>query len=228
MKAVILAAGKGMRLMPLTENIPKVLVKINGKPFLRYLIDNLKEAGAGEIGLVVHYKKEKVEEYIKAEDIHATIIGQGEARGTGDAVMKAREFVCGEDFIVANGDCLWSARDISKALDSGAANCIFGMEVEHPESFGILKVNERGLLEGIKEKPKEFVGNLANTGLYKLSSEVFNEIEKLGLSERVEYELTDAISVLAERGKVEVLSLDDEWLHLNSLEDIEKLKRVLA
>ena len=92
MKAVILAAGKGTRMLPLTETIPKVLVEVNGKPFLHYVIENLKKAGFTELGIVVGYMKEKVAEFLKNNQIEATLIEQEQQLGTGDAIKKAKDF----------------------------------------------------------------------------------------------------------------------------------------
>ena len=81
MKAIILAAGKGTRMLPLTENVPKVLVEVNRKPFLYYVIENLKKAGFDEFGIIVGYLKEKIAEFIESNGINATLIEQKQTNG---------------------------------------------------------------------------------------------------------------------------------------------------
>ena len=100
MKAVILAAGKGTRMLPLTENIPKVLVPIADKPFLWYLLKNLQKAGITEFGLIVGYKRELIRDFIKHEKIEGiTFIEQNKQLGTGHALMQAKEFAGNEKLL---------------------------------------------------------------------------------------------------------------------------------
>jgi dTDP-glucose pyrophosphorylase len=208
-KVVILAAGKGVRMLPLTNDIPKVLVKTNGKEFLYYVIKSLQKAGYENFCLIVGYKKEKVEEFLKRENIQAEVIEQKEQRGTGDAVLCAKEFVEKENFVVLGGD-----------------NYICGIETDTPEKYGVL-MEENGFLKGIKEKPKEYCGNLINTGLYKFTPEIFDALSKIGLSERGEHELTDAITLLAEQQKVKIIKVKGFWKDLGSTKDIEPIGNFL-
>ncbi len=229
MKAVIMAAGKGTRMMPLTKETPKVLVEVNGKPFLYFLMERLKKAGYGPIGIIVGYMKEKFPEFLKKYGYDAEIIIQKEQKGTGHAIKLVKKFTAGDDFIVLGGDNLWSVEDL-KAMGKKDTNCyISGIKVENPEKFGVL-VEENGSLKKIIEKPKEFVGNLINTGLYKFTSEIFEALDKIELSPRGEYEIIDAITILAEEGKVKVINVKDYWLDFGCLEDIpiveEKLKKM--
>ena len=94
MKIVVLAAGKGIRMLPLTNDVPKVLVKVGGKPFLHYVFASIKEAGFDDIGIIVGYKKEKIKEFLDEYGYDATLIEQKEQKGTGDAIkcVKAKIF----------------------------------------------------------------------------------------------------------------------------------------
>src|SRR3989338_7913014 len=96
MKAVILAAGKGTRMLPLTKDIPKVLIKVNGKPFLYYLLKNLQLAGYDDFCIVAGYKMEKIKQFLEEFGFKAEIAEQKEQLGTGHALMQAKEF-CGKD-----------------------------------------------------------------------------------------------------------------------------------
>lgn len=222
MKAVILAAGKGTRMLPLTETVPKVLIEVNGKPFLYYVIENLKKAGFNEFGIIVGYLKEKIEEFVKKNGINAELIEQKEQLGTGHAVLQAKEFCKDEDFIVLGGDNLFSVSDLKSINNQDDFIYVIGKKVESPSRYGVLIVKEDKLAR-IIEKPKEFVGNLINIGLYKFTPEIWKALDKIKLSPRGEYELTDAITILAEQGKVKVLKLKDYWLDLGCKEDIPKI-----
>ncbi len=226
MKAVILAAGKGTRMFPLTEKVPKVLIEINGKPFLWHVLENLKKAGFGNFGIIAGHLKEKVAEFVRANHYNAKIIEQKEQLGTGHAVMQAKEF-CGKDnFVVLGGDNFFSV-EVLKEINNQDAFCyLVGKEMPGDVSkYGVLVAKQDKLVR-IVEKPKVFVGNLINIGLYKFTPEIWGALENIGLSERGEYELTDAISLLAQKGKVKVLKLRGEWLDLGCKEDIPKIEKV--
>ncbi len=226
MKAVILAAGKGVRLLPLTEMKPKVMVEVLGKPFLQYVVEQLHAAGCLELGIVVGYKKEKIVEFLSKNKIKATIIEQREQWGTGDALKQAREF-CGQDqFILQGGDDLFSVSDLRAVSHEDTFCYVVGKEVPDWQKYGVLLVQGEQLVK-IIEKPKEFVGNVANTALYKFTPEIFGALERVKLSPRGEYELTDAVTILAQQGKVKVLMLKGQWLGLGSKEDVGKIEKFL-
>jgi len=103
---------------------------------------------------------------------------------------------------------------------------VAGIKVENPQKYGVL-VEKNGKLVKIHEKPEKYVGDLINTGLYKFTPDIFKALEKIKLSQRGEYELTDAITLLAEKGKAKVYTLKDYWLDLGSLEDIPKVEKFL-
>ncbi len=226
MKAVIMAAGKGTRLLPLTEKIPKVLVEVNGKPFLWYVIEHLQRAGFSDIGIVVGYKGDQIGRFCTDNGLDVTIIQQPEQKGTGHAVSVAREFVDGGNFVVVAGDNLWSAADLQKLNVDDEYCYVTSYQVEDPSRFGVL-VSDGEFLQRIVEKPTEFVGNLVNASAYKFTSEIFDVLEKIGLSERGEIELTDAISLLAAERKVKVVTLQDYWFDLATKDDIVKIGEFL-
>ena len=226
MKAVILAAGKGIRMLPLTENVPKVLVEVKGKPFLSYVIENLKKAGITELGIIVGYKKEKIIQFLEENNIQATIIEQKEQLGTGHAVLQARNFCGNDNFIVLGGDNLFSVDDLLSVKTDDQFCYVIGKEVEEWQKYGVLVVEDENLVK-IVEKPQDFVGKLINIGLYKFTSEIWNALDKIELSPRGEYELTDAISILAEQRKVKVKQLINYWLDLGCKEDIAKIEKFL-
>ncbi|HIG93045.1 MAG: NTP transferase domain-containing protein [Candidatus Aenigmarchaeota archaeon] len=223
MKVLILAAGKGTRMLPFTEHTHKVLIPINGKPFLSYVLDHLQQAGFTDIGIVAGYHPEKIQEFLVAHKIKATIIAQPNPLGTGHAVLQAQKF-CGQDqVVIQGGDNLFSVADL-KAIQKKDTFCyILGKEVSDWQKYGVL-VTQQDMLIKIIEKPRQFVGNLINTGLYKCTPEIFTALAKITLSERGEYELTDALTLLAQQHKVRVLRLLEYWLDLGSKEDIPKIE----
>lgn len=226
MKAVILAAGKGVRMLPLTKEKPKVLIEINGRPFLWYVLENLKKAGIHEYGIVINHRKEKIKEFLDRYSIKATLIGQPEPLGTGDAVKQAKSFCGQDDFMIVSGDNLYAVEDLKTVQKKDAFCYMVGKEVQDWQKYGVLIVEGEALIR-IVEKPKEFVGNLVNTGLYKCTADIWPALDKIGLSSRGEYEFTDALSILAEKGKVKVLKLQQYWLDLGCKEDIKKIGKFL-
>lgn len=221
MKVVILAAGKGTRMLPLTKTLPKVLIPINNAPFLKLLITNLQKAGLEDIGIVVNYKKEKIGEFLGENNIKATLINQQDTLGTGSAVLSAKSFVGDDPFVVCGGDNLWHEEDI-KELISSSQNAIAAIKVEDPSRYGVLQVKDDRLV-GVIEKPKEFVGDLINSGLYKFTPEVFSLLESTPLSARGEYELTDVLTKL----NMQVIPIKKYWLDLGKPEDIRVIEEFL-
>src|SRR3989338_9439416 len=226
MKALILAAGKGTRMLPLTVDMPKVLIEINGKPFLWYVLEHLRKAGISEFGIIVNHKKEKIKDFLEQYNLHAFLIDQPEPLGTGNAVKQAQSF-CGNDhFIIVSGDNLYSVQDLQFIQKKDAFCYIAGTEVPDWQKYGVLVTGGEWLIK-IMEKPKEFVGNLVNTGLYQCTADIWAALDKIKISPRGEYEFTDALSILAVSGKVKILKLQDYWLDLGCTEDIVKIEQFI-
>ena len=230
MKAIILAAGKGTRMLPLTETIPKVLIPVNGKPFLWYVLENLRKAGITEYGIVAGYMKEKVEqfcaEYRKEHPCQATILHQSEQRGTAHALQQARKFCGLEQFIVQGGDNLFAVEDLKTIQKDDSFCYIMGKEEQQWQKYGVLVLEGKNVVK-IVEKPPKFVGNVINTGLYKFTPEIWQALDKVQLSPRGEYELTDALTLLAEKKKLRYLPLKGYWLDLGTNGDVSKIEAFL-
>jgi len=210
-KAVVLAAGKGTRLDPLTDLKPKPLLHVMGRPFLSYVIENLIKTGYKDIAIIVGYMKEQVEEFVKDGGFKVTLIEQHEQQGTGHAVSLAEQFVGKDDFVLVMGDNLCSVEDL-KQLDKKDEFCyLLGYEHEQPENYGVI-FKEGEFLKKILEKPEEKVGKQINTAFYKLTPEIFEALKQIRRSSRGELEFTDALSLLAKSKKVKVLELNDFWL----------------
>jgi len=227
MKAIILAAGRGTRAMPLTENVPKVLVAVGKKPLLWSIIKNLELAGCDEIGIVVGYKKEKIKEFVQREGFkNITLIEQGEQKGTASAVMCAKNFVDNKNFLVVMGDNLYSPADL-KELAGMKEPCIAAAESETPEEYGVV-MHENFVLKEIIEKPAAAPTNLINAGAYVFTPEIFSAIEKIKISVRGELELTDAINLLAKGEKIKVFPLKGYWFDFGTIEDIVRIEKKMG
>jgi len=202
------------------------MVEINGRPFLDYVITNLRKAGYNELVIVVGYKKEQIIDYLRANNIAAKIIIQDQQQGTGHALLQAKKS-CGQDnFLVLGGDNLWSVDDFKLMNKPDNFNYVSGIEVSNPERYGVLIIKQ-GKLIAVKEKPREFYGNLINAALYKFTPEIWPLLENLKPSARGEIELTDAVTELAEQGKVKVIKVKDYWLDLGSKDDLPKIEKFL-
>lgn len=192
MKAVILAAGKGERLRPLTENIPKVMLKVANKPLLEHNLEQLVGL-VDEVVLVVGYHAEVIKSYFGSlfSKIKITYVTQEKQLGTGHAVKQAEKHLTSK-FLLMMGDNLYNAEDIKKCLSYDFS--ILVKEADNPSIFGVCKV-KNGLLTSITEKPKVPLSNLVNTGLYVLDKSVFKT--EISLSKRKEFEIVDSLNLLA-------------------------------
>lgn len=233
-KAVIAAAGRGTRMQQLSKDKPKHLIKVLGRPFLYYVLNNLKKAGIEEIILVVGYIRPAMEEFIAdhKNEFNITLIDQfqifGEEKyGTSVPIEAVKNIIKNESFLAIYGDNLYSPRDIKRFEETDDYNYIGVLRHEHPEKYGVAVVDENNFLTKIVEKPKEFVSNLINTGIYKFNPEIFEIVEKVTVSPRGEYELTDAVQTLAERHRMKVLTLEDYWMDFGRPEDIPIVEEFL-
>jgi bifunctional UDP-N-acetylglucosamine pyrophosphorylase/glucosamine-1-phosphate N-acetyltransferase len=208
-QAVIMAAGRSTRTYPLTKTRPKPLLKIANKTILEHNLDAL-EPFVDEVILIVHYKKEMIIERFRDsyKGLKLTYVDQKVPKGTGHAVLQAEKHIR-SDLIVLNGDDIYSQDDLRRMIEHGSA--ILGLRVEDPAKFGALVI-EDGYLSKIVEKSPEFVSDIVNVGGYYLDRSIFDILKEIPLSPRGEYELTDAISVYAQKNKLRVVVVDDFWL----------------
>lgn len=233
-KVVISAAGRGTRMLDLAKDKPKHLIEVNNKPFLYYLLRNLKQAGFSEVIMVVGYKPEFMTDFVKKfhNGFDIKIINQfdilGEDRyGTACPLECIKDLVKDESFVAIYGDNLYDVKDLQRFNINDNYNYVAGLPHEQPQNYGVLQVGEDELLKQIIEKPDHYVGNLINTGLYKFTSEVFDYLDKINLSPRGEYELTDVINLLAKENKVKALDLQGVWLDFGKPDDIKKVEDYL-
>ncbi len=216
MKAIVLAAGKGTRLLPLTENRPKHLLEIGGKPLIKWILDELYDiTEISEIILVINYHKDKIISAVNEwYDSPPKIVIQENTLGTGNAVLTAiKNSNISEKFLVINGDII--IRDGIKEFIQKNKNtdcAILGVHVSHPELFGVLKT-ENSLLKGVLEKPKTASPNsLINAGVYLFPPSATSIFYDLTTSPRGEQELTDAINILISKYPMQVVETKHKWM----------------
>lgn len=200
MKAVILAAGKGERLQPLTDYKPKAMLPICNKPLIEYQIELLRKHGVEEIAVVVGCLKEE----IKLKDVK--FYENKLIKGTATALYAAKDFI-DEDFILVHGDLFFDVANFSEIIKS--ENAIAVAKVRDISRYGEVLFEDRKL-EEVREKAKDGEG-FANTGIYHLDHSVLDLVERIKESERGEYEFTDAIMMLNEKEKIKVIPLNGYW-----------------
>ena len=172
MQAVILAAGKGTRMLPLTEDIPKSMLPIQGKPILAYTLEALP-AEVDEVIIVINYLGEQIKKYFGDSFAGKKIryVPQKELNGSGGAVWDCQD-VLQDRFLVLMGDDLYYKKDLEKLCQEPLA--LLAIEVDDPTRFGIVQLDEDGNVTKIVEKPTSTVNRLANIGAYALTKEIFD------------------------------------------------------
>ena len=207
MQCVILAAGEGKRMRPLTASRPKVMLPVANRPMLEHLVVSVRETGISDFVFVVGYREQEIRDYFGDGgwlDVRIRYSVQRKQRGTADALNTARDFLTG-DFLMLNGDMIVLPDDI-KRFCGMKPPCIAVFESERPEEFGVVTV-EGEMVSGLVEKSPNPPGNLINAGAYLLAPDIFEKIDLIELSERGEFELTDALQPFIQSGLLSVCRL---------------------
>lgn len=204
MKGLILCGGKGTRLKPVTDSLPKQLIPIANKPLLFYTIELLLKSGITEIGIVVnennkHIFKEILEKSFK---IDFQYIVQKKPIGIANGLLEAESFINNEKFIMVLGDNSFEIdlEGFIKKFMEGENNFrLLLEEVDNPEDFGVAIINNNRIIN-LEEKPKIAYSNFAITGIYAFDSNIFDACKNISPSKRGEYEITDAMKWLIGKG----------------------------
>ena len=234
LKGILLHAGHGTRLRPLTHTGPKQLLPIANKPMSQYCIETMKEAGVKEIAIIVGgIGSQKVKDYYGNGEkfgINITYIKQDFPRGISHAISLCEDFINNQKFLVFLGDNIIqkSINQIGKEFEkSNDAATILLCEVENPSRFGIADI-ENGQIKKIIEKPKNPPTNLAVTGIYFLTPIIFDVIKRLKPSWRNELEITDALDMLLnEKHSITYKMITDYWKDTGTPEDIINANKVI-
>ncbi len=212
MQTVVLAAGEGTRMRPLTAGQPKPMLPVAGRPLLEHTLDRAVEAGASRLIVVVGYEADRVRDHFGSQHhgIDLEYAVQHEQRGTADAVSAAAPLLDAEPFVVLNGDALYDQGSLETLYSNGPA--VGSYRVDNPSSYGVLRLDERDdtRVRGVVEKPANPDSNLINTGAYVFPADA-QELLGVEASERGELELTDVLEAVCNRESVTAVPFD-RWL----------------
>jgi len=232
MKGLILSGGHGTRLRPLTYSQQKQLIPVANKPILFYALEDIIEAGAKEIGIIVGPNKEQVRATVESENWDAGInfIYQEEPKGLAHTILVAEEFL-DEPFVMYLGDNILREgieKHAKKFEENKNDASIMLTEVENPRQFGIAELNDDGTIKRLIEKPKDPPSNLALVGIYFFKPVILEACKSIKPSWRNELEITDAIQWLIDNGyKVGWTKVEGWWKDTGKTEDILEANRLI-
>jgi UDP-N-acetylglucosamine diphosphorylase / glucose-1-phosphate thymidylyltransferase / UDP-N-acetylgalactosamine diphosphorylase / glucosamine-1-phosphate N-acetyltransferase / galactosamine-1-phosphate N-acetyltransferase len=219
MKAIILAAGQGTRLKPLTDSMPKVMVTVGGKPLLEHNLEKLAPY-VDEFIIVIKYKKETIVEYFgnSFENIPIRYHEQGEEKWTGAAI---RWIKADWDIVIAYADAIIAKEDIDRVMQCEDF-AVLVKKVPNPEKYGIFTLDENRYITSLIEKPQTYIGNTANFSFFKVQSDILEMVEKVELSPRGEIEITDAIRMFFAKYPMRWIHIEHDIIDVTTVEDLEK------
>jgi len=232
-RAVILAAGRGTRMREMTNDVPKPMIEVRGKPVLQHIVHGLRDAGVRRFLIIVGYHAETVRNFFedgRRHDVTIQYATQTVQDGTGRVVNLARDFTGASPFVLSYGDILIRKQNYKRvvALSDDVEAVIAVTRGEDVSKGGAVFVKEQMELVDLREKPKpgEPTSPWYNAGLYAFRPSIFEFTAKLKPSPRGEYELTDAIRDLAHSGKkVQALELTGEWADVRDPEILARLNQ---
>ena len=232
-KAVLLAAGRGTRMRELTEDLPKPMIPVRGKPILQHIIEGLQAAGVTRVLIVVGYRADVVTDFFgdgSRFGVRIEYTTQVVQDGTGRVVDLSKNFAGADPFILSYGDILIDPANYRRLVALGDAEALVSVKHNPGEiaKGGAVFVNERFEMTDLREKPKpgEPTSPWYNAGLYAFRPSIFDFTAKLKPSPRGEYELTDGIRELAQSGrKVQALELIGEWADVRDPEILARLNQ---
>ncbi|MDD1696653.1 MAG: NTP transferase domain-containing protein [Methanoregula sp.] len=199
MQAVILAAGEGKRVRPLTRSRPKVMIPVANRPIIEYVIEALEKNGIREIIVVAGYRKEQVARYLNQLDLPIEVVVQQKQLGTAHALKCAESLITG-DFLLLPGDNYIDAHSIARIKEM--KNALLVKEHPNPSNFGVVLLKD-GFVTRIIEKPEHSPSFMVSTGIYSLTRDFFSSISG--------NDITDAISVMIHSGKSLKAVIADDW-----------------
>lgn len=234
MQAVVLAAGEGTRMRPLTMSRPKALLAVAGTPILTRCFDRLERVGIDEYIVVVGYRGDQIIDAY-GESFHGVpirYVRQSERKGVAHALLSA-ESVIEDDFVMVNGDNVFNANlidavDRHNATAADATLLVESVAYGTAMETGVFVLGEDDEPIGMVEKPDDPPSTLSGTGIFVFSPVIFHACHLVTPSSRGEYELPDAIDLLLHAGRsVETVPLEGWRANLNTPGDIEAVERRL-
>jgi mannose-1-phosphate guanylyltransferase len=226
MKAILLAAGYGTRLRPITNTIPKCLVPINGKPLLQMWLERLTDFGVSSFLINTHYFNEKVEEFLQKSEFKNNVETCYEENllGTAGTLIQNIDFYEGGDGLLVHADnyCMANFNDFFARHFSRPKKCMMTMMTfftENPESCGIVELDSKGVVEGFHEKVLSPPGNIANGAIYVMSKEILGDI-------KLRYDCASDFSndiLPAYVGKIYTYHTDQTFADIGTVESYKKI-----
>lgn len=204
MRAIIPVAGAGSRLRPHTYTLPKVLLNVAGKPIIGHILDKIIADGIDEATIVVGFMGDKIRDYVRANyRIRTDFIEQEERKGLAHSIYIAHETFSSDPILIILGDTIFDV-DLRPVL-KGEHSAIGVKHVEDPRRFGVAELSD-GFIKRLIEKPDHPTSNLAVVGLYyikhpQLLTQCLEEIIKKDIRTKGEYQLTDGLELMIERGE---------------------------
>jgi glucose-1-phosphate thymidylyltransferase len=234
MKALVLAGGSGSRLRPITHTSAKQLVPVANKPILFYGLEQIREAGITDVGIIVGDTAAEIEAAVgdgSALGIRATYLRQEAPLGLAHAVLTAEPFLGDEDFVMFLGDNLIEGgiAGLVEAFrrDAPAAQLLL-KRVPDPHRFGIAELDEHGAIVRLVEKPSDPPSDLALVGVYLFTSAIHDAAGRIEPSWRVELEITDAIQRLLDDGRVvRATEVEGWWLDTGKKDELLDANRIV-
>lgn len=224
MKGVILAAGKGTRLYPITRRIPKPLLPLANRPTIAYAFQRLKEMGVEDVCVVVGESEPAMREVLgdgSAFGVRLAYARQVDPHGLAHALGFARSFVGEDNFVLYLGDAIYGdgfAAYRKRFEESGCANLDIVKPVADPSRFGVAELDGERIVR-LVEKPAKPASNLAMAGLYFFGPQIWGVLPRLQPSARGEYEITDAIQMLIDEGETVLAGIyEGAWFDTGTLD----------
>ena len=234
MQVVVLAAGQGTRLRPLTESKPKGMVEVNDKPILTHCFEQVIDLGADELVVVVGYMKEEIIDYYgdEFEGVPITYAHQREQKGLAHALLTVEDHIDG-DFMLILGDNIFEAnlQDVIRRHQEDRADAVFLTEEvpwDEASRYGVCNTNAYGEITEVVEKPDEPESNLVMTGFYTFTPAIFHACKLVQPSNRGEYELSEAVDLLIRSGRtIDALRIDGWRIDVGYPEDRQRAEERL-
>jgi glucose-1-phosphate thymidylyltransferase len=232
MQAVVLAAGEGTRLRPLTEDTPKGMVEVAGKPILTHCFEQLVDLGADELIVVVGYRKQDIISHYGDAfgDVPITYSHQREQQGLAHALLTVEEHV-DDDFMLMLGDNVFRANlgDVVSRQREDRADAAFLVEEvpwEEASRYGVCVTNDYGEITEVVEKPDDPPSNLVMTGFYTFTPAIFHACHLVQPSTRGEYEISEAIDLLIRSGRtIDAIGIEGWRIDIGYPEDRDEAER---
>ncbi len=208
MQAVILAGGKGERMLPLTATRPKPLIPLLNKAIIEHTISSL-QGSVDELVIVVGYLGDKIKNYLGNKYLGMNIhyVEQTQLNGTGGALLCAEKHLQ-DRFCLISADDLYSGKDIAECLKYESA--VLAKKVQNPERFGVLET-ENDLVKNIEEKPKNPVSCIVSTMFFIFNKRIIEEAKKITPNKKGEIDLSDAVKEYVQKEKMNCVIAKDYW-----------------